>query len=98
LGWKTQHWTCGRVDVWTCGRVDVWTCGRVDVEGGDPSRPSVAQLRCAPPHVSTSTRQHAHTSTLRAWAYAVSRAARLKTSRNIGWVSFPVNVFCWLGW
>ena len=26
------------------------------------------------------------------------RRARRNTARSIGWVSFPVYVFCWLGW
>ena len=31
-------------------------------------------------------------------AAAISRRARRNTASNIGTVSFPVNVFCWLGW
>jgi len=27
-----------------------------------------------------------------------SSPARRRTSTSIGWVSLPVNVFCWLGW
>jgi len=27
-----------------------------------------------------------------------SSIALARTPRSIGWVSLPVNVFCWLGW
>jgi hypothetical protein len=54
------------------------------------------QRSCATPLLG---RQPSSASVARsAYSLPLSSAARMNTSSSICSVSFPVNVFCWLGW